>query len=103
MCGSYTLRGQRGRFIGFEEEGVLIYRVYITATAEVVGTTDVVFLRRDTNTSDIPPEGGQISPTPTHIPVREVTDYQYLVGTRHVDPTDGMQSKQHVYYRKVSG
>ena len=90
---SHAVRGQRGRFIGFEEEGVLIYRVYITATAEVVGTTDVVFLRRDTNTSDIPPEGGQISPTPTHIPVREVNNYQNLVGTRLAVRGDGMQCK----------
>ena len=74
---SHAVRGQRGRFIGFKDEGVFIYRVYITATTEVVGTTYVVFLRRDTNTSDNSPEVGQISPTPTHIPVREMNDYQY--------------------------
>ena len=28
---------------------------------------------------------------PTHIPTGEVNDYQYLVGTRHVDQVDGMQ------------
>ena len=94
---SHAEKGQRGRFIGFEEEGILIYRVYITATTEVVGTTDVTFLRSK-GVSDIPPAVLQDAPltdtaiVPTRtIPIREVSDYQYLVGTRHVDPLDGMQ------------
>ena len=87
-------RDQRGRFVGFEEEGILIYRVYITATAEVVGTTDVTFLRSEMNVPDIPPTVLLDAPTtssevkPTHIPTGEVNDYQYLMGTRHVDQVD---------------
>ena len=38
-----------------------------------------------------PPKGGQIDPTPLHIPVREVNDYQNLVGTRLAVRGDGMQ------------
>ena len=110
---SHCERGQIGHFVGIEEDGIILYRVYIPKTTAIVTTSDVRFH----GVVSVPPEIGQPccigrtdNPSAPRIdtrgvrdgirkdgvrdgnddmPVMDVRDFQYLVGTRHVDDEDG--------------
>ena len=98
---SYSDRGQIGQFIGIEEDGLILYRVYLPTTSEIAVSSDVRFLTRDDKTAVVDSEtNNPKSSSPTNaktykrmgddIPEMDIDEFQYLVGTRHVDDIDGL-------------
>ena len=98
---SHSDRGQIGQFIGIEEDGIILYRVYLPATREIAVSSDVKFHTResaalmDTFTTSpklILPANAQTKKARMgdDIPEMDIDEFQYLVGTRHVDSVDGL-------------
>ena len=99
---SHSNRGQIGHFIGIEEDGLILYRVYLPTTCEIAVSSDVKFLNREsTALMDSKPFNLKSSSPASaiahkeasmgdSIPEMDIDDFHYLVGTRHVDSVDGL-------------
>ena len=97
---SHSDRGQIGQFIGIEEDGIILYRVYLPATREIAVSSDVKFHNRgstammDTLTTSphsiIHANAQKEARIGDDIPEMDIDEFRYLVGTRHIDSVDGL-------------
>ena len=81
-------RGEKGILVGYDDEqGPLLARIYFPDTG-IFELHDNSYIRYQSLHAELERKA-EASPVNT-TPVKDVSDYKYLIGTRHVDPESGL-------------
>ena len=84
-------RGEKGILVGYDDEqGPLLARIYFPDTG-IFELHDNSYIRYQSLHAELElkPEKSPVNTTT----VRKVSEYKYLIGTRHVDPESGLTYK----------
>ena len=81
-------RGEKGILVGYDDDqGLLLARVYFPDTG-IFELHDNFYIRYQSLNVELE-KRAEKSPTTTPI-LKDVSEYKYLIGTRHVDPESGL-------------